>query len=229
MKYLLWDIDGTLLVSGGAGIRAISETVKQRFNKDDFDFGETMAGRTDSYIIKKIVKQYKSKYTAADAAGFFITYNQIFSKLLKTSNGNLLTNVKKTLEYLETSKDEFTSTLLTGNCKPSGMEKVKHFGINHHFNIQLSAFGELSENREFLAEAAYQKISVQDPSVTPEDIIVIGDTPFDVSCAHAIGARSLIILEGKFNSLESIKAENPWKIIEKLPDNPIEFVNLLKE
>ena len=228
MKYLLWDIDGTLLVTGGIGIKAISETVKQRFNKDDFEFGESMAGRTDSYIIKKIVKHYKSKYTAADAAGFFITYNQIFSKLLKSSNGNLLTNVKSTLEYLETGKDKYTSTLLTGNCKLAGIEKIKHFGINQHFNIELSTFGELSEDRELLAKAAYQKISMHDPKITPEDIIVIGDTPFDVACANAIGARSLIILEEKFHSLEAIKAENPWKIIEKLPNNPSDFINLIE-
>jgi phosphoglycolate phosphatase-like HAD superfamily hydrolase len=229
MKYLLWDIDGTLLISGGAGIKAIGEAVKQRFHKDDFEFGESMAGRTDSYIIKKIVKNYKKKYTAADAAGFFITYNQIFNKLLPKCNGKLLTNVKTTLEYLENEKDQFTSTLLTGNCKPAGMKKVQYFGIDQHFNIELSAFGELSEDRNLLAEAAYQKISMFDPSVSPNDIIVIGDTSYDVSCAHAIGARSLIILEGKFNSLESIKAKNPWKIIEKLPDNPSDFINLIKD
>lgn len=228
MKYLFWDIDGTLLLTGKAGIKALKLTVKERFNKDDFEFGESMAGRTDSYIIKKIVQNYKEKYTAADAASFLITYNQLLRKTLKTSNGTLLPNVKENLEFLETQKDKYTSLILTGNCRPAAIEKVKYYQIENFFNYSLSVFGEISEEREMLSKAAYQKIFLRNPNVNPDDIIIIGDTPYDIQCAHAIGARSIAVLAGNFYSKSDIEKHNPWQIIDKLPENPKDLLSLIE-
>ena len=80
-----------------------------------------------------------------------------------------------------------------------------------------------------LAKAAFQKLYVQNPAIDPQDITIIGDTPHDIICANAIGARSLIVLAGSGNSEAELKKHNPWKIIPQLPNDSEAFFNYLAE
>jgi phosphoglycolate phosphatase-like HAD superfamily hydrolase len=107
--------------------------------------------------------------------------------------------------------------------------KLKHYGIEKYFDYGLSAFGELSEDRTILAQAAFQKLYVKNPSIKPEEVTIIGDTPNDIKCANAIGARSLIVLAGSSYSAEELAKHKPWKIIKKLPDKSQEFLTELAD
>ena len=82
MRILFWDIDGTLLLTQRAGIDALKESMRIRYGKNDFEFSHSLAGRTDSFIIKNAITEIKGKCTASDAAGLLITYNKILPQFL---------------------------------------------------------------------------------------------------------------------------------------------------
>ncbi|MEG0798028.1 MAG: HAD hydrolase-like protein [Acidaminococcaceae bacterium] len=229
MKYLFWDIDGTLLLTGRAGIDALREAIRTRFHNNDFDFSHGLAGCTDSYIIKQAITDLKGRCTAADAAGLLILYNQLLPAALLTHQGKLMPNVQTTLAYLQQTQTNYTSALLTGNCSTAAHLKLKHYGLEPYFDYRLSTFGELSEERTLLAQAALQKLYVQNTAINPQTLTIIGDTPHDIKCAQAIGARCLIILAGSGYSEAELQEQRPWKIIKELPSDPQAFVALLDE
>lgn len=229
MKYLFWDIDGTLLLTARAGVDALKEAIKIRYNNDQFEFSHDLAGRTDSYIIKNAITDLKGSCRASDAAGLLILYYRLLPEALKTHPGQLLPNVKSILTYLQENETGYSSALLTGNVSNAAHLKLRHYGIEDYFDYRLSAFGELSEDRTMLAKAAFQKLYVQNPAIDPQDITIIGDTPHDIICANAIGARSLIVLAGSGHSEDELKKHNPWKIIPQLPNDSEAFFNYLAE
>ena len=228
MKYLFWDIDGTLLLTQRAGIDALKESMRIRYGKNDFEFSHSLAGRTDSFIIKNAITEIKGKCTASDAAGLLITYNKILPQFLATHKGSLLPNVNETLDFLSTKKD-YCSALLTGNCSRAAYEKVSYYGVQKYFNYQLSTFGEISEDRKILAQAALQKLYVQNPEINSNDIYIIGDTPHDIMCANSIGVKCLIVTAGSSYTEAQLNEYKPWKIIPCLPHDPQIFLDLLEE
>lgn len=229
MQYLFWDIDGTLLLTARAGIDALKEAINIKYRNNEFDFSHGLAGKTDSFIIKNAIKDLKGSCNAADAAGLLILYNQLLPDFLQSHKGKVLPNVVTTLAYLQEKAPQYTSALLTGNCSRAAHMKLKHYKLEQYFNYQLSAFGELSEDRDMLAKAAFQKLYIQNPQIKPEEVLIIGDTPHDIQCAQAIGARCLIILSGSFYEEAELQTYNPWKIIAELPANPEDFLKLLTD
>lgn len=229
IKYLCWDIDGTLLLTGRAGYDSLKEAVRDYLHVDDFDFGYTLAGRTDSAIVKDIVTKIKGRCTAGVAAGLMLTYVMKQKKLLKTHDGYLMPKVKETLEYLEENAPQYTNCLLTGNATEGARDKLIHYGIAKHFDFHYGAYGDLCEDRGELAGLLLQRIYIADPSVKPEEMLVIGDTPRDADCAAAIGAPTLIILSGSEYKKEDFADKKACTVIEKLPDNPEDFIALIKE
>ena len=196
MNYLFWDIDGTLLLSARAGIDALKEAIRIRYNCNDFTFSHELAGCTDSHIIKRAITDIKGSCKASDAAGLLILYYRLLPEFLQSHKGRLLPNVENVLNYLDQNEAGYISALLTGNAGHAAHMKLKHYGIFLFFDYSLSAFGELSEDRTILAQAAFHKLYVKNPAIKPEEVTIIGDTPNDIKCAKAIGARSLIVLAG---------------------------------
>ena len=90
MKYIFWDIDGTLLLTGGAGGYAMIDVIKEHYFLKDFKFEKSLAGRTDSDIIKGAVLQIKGKFNAADAANLMIRYHRALPNFLPKCFGSLL-------------------------------------------------------------------------------------------------------------------------------------------
>ena len=101
MKYIFWDIDGTLLLTGGAGIASLTNVIKEHYFLKEFKFQHSLAGRTDSEIIKEAILQIKGHFHAADAANLMIRYHMELPKQLKLFPGSLLYNVEPTLKYLQ--------------------------------------------------------------------------------------------------------------------------------
>lgn len=230
MKYILWDIDGTLLLTNRAGIAALREAIRLRYGKDDFDFTHGMAGRTDSFIIKQSITDIKGRCTAADAANLAITYNMLLPRFLRERKGHVLPNVVSTLDFLAQHPDKYTNVLLTGNFSEAAHAKVTHYGLEQFFNYRLSSFGEISEDRNMLAQAALEKLYLADNTINPAtDVLVIGDTPHDIACAAAIKARCLAILSGSFYDAAELEAAHPYAVLPELPAKPAEFVKYLEE
>ncbi len=227
MKYIFWDIDGTLLLTGGAGIASLTKVIKEHYFLKDFKFQKSLAGRTDSEIIKEAVLQIKGRFHAADTANLLIRYHQELPKQLKLFPGSLLYNVQPTLEFLHNPQSGYTNCLLTGNTKLGAKLKLAHYGIDQYFDFDHSAFGELSEKRTELAKILWQRFYIQNPQIDAHEFIFIGDTPNDVLCAQAIGAKSIVILNGSSYDRSAFTELKPETIIDHLPENPQDFQGLL--
>lgn len=229
MKYLFWDIDGTLLLTGGAGANAMLDVIKEHYFLKDFKFHKSLAGRTDPEIIKEAVTQIKGRCSAADAASLLIRYHMRLPEYLNRYQGAVLKNVQKTLEYFSRPDIGYTNCLLTGNTKTGAKLKLAHYGLDKYFDFDASVFGELSEDRRELAKIAWQRFYAKNPGINTDDFIFIGDTPNDVVCAHAIDARCLVVLWGSHYQSADFLSVQPWKIIEALPDNAADLQKLFEE
>lgn len=227
MRYLMWDIDGTLLLSGGAGKDALIKVIKDYYFLDAFDFTESLAGRTDSEIVKNIVTRLRGRCNSAEAAGILIRYHMELPKQLPLHEGRVLKNVAKTLAYFNRPNTQYCNCLLTGNTSTGAHLKLSYFALDKYFNYQNSIFGEISESREMLAKVALQRLYLQNKNISAKQLIFIGDTPNDVLCANAIGSLCLIVLEGSSYKREDFTQIKPWLIIDSLPDNPADLEKLL--
>jgi len=226
MKYLLWDIDGTLLLTNYAGVNALKHSIKSIYGIDNFQFTHGLAGRTDTYIAKEAIEEIKGKTSPAEVTALLSCYTGNLPKFMGIKQGHLLPNVKTVLEAVE-QRPDISSLLLTGNCVKAAQAKLDFFSISQYFDFNLSAFGEISELREELAKVAWQNLQKQNKALHKEDVIVIGDTPHDITCAAAIGVRSLIVTTGSSYSQEELSTYNPWKIIPQLPTNSEEFLSII--
>lgn len=223
MKYLFWDIDGTLLLTGGAGVNAMLDVIKDYYFLKDFKFQKSLAGRTDSEIIREAVMEVKGKFRPAEAASLLIRYHMKLPQYLSKYEGYVLKNVEKNLAFFAEQKDKYTNCLLTGNTKTAAKYKLEYYNLAHFFDFDKSVFGEISEDRTELARVAWQRLYVHNPDITPENFVFIGDTPSDVQCANAIDAKAIVVLAGSHYKTEDFAEVNPWKIISELPDDPAEL------
>jgi len=228
-RYLMWDVDGTLLVTGGAGMDAMIQVIKDYYFLDAFAFQKSLAGRTDSEIIKSAVTFIRGRCHLSEVASLIIRYQMELPKWLPKYQGRVMKNVEKTLQYFQRPESKYENCLLTGNIRMGAKLKLAHYHLDQYFDFDKSVFGELAEDRRDLAKIALQRLYIAEPSTTAEDLIFIGDTINDVLCAQAIGARCIIVLDGSSKKREDFAECQPWRIIDALPDNPEDFEQLLNE
>ena len=109
--------------------------------------------------------------------------------------------------------------------------KVEGYGLFEFFDYALSVYGDLSEQRSELAKILYTRLLADRCVSSPDDVIFVGDTVNDVACANAIGARCIVVLSGSESSRADFEAApvQAWRILDKLPDDPAEFVKLIQE
>ena len=230
MKYLMWDVDGTLILTGGAGKDAMINVIKDYYFLDAFDFTQSLAGRTDSDIIKSVVTRLRGRCNSAEAAGLLIRYHMELPKQLPLHKGRVLKNVEKTLQYFSQPGSKYLNCLLTGNTRSGAQEKLAYCGLDKYFSFDHSVFGEVSEKREELARIAFSRFFLlHNQSFDPKQMLFIGDTPNDVKCAHSIGSPCLIVLDGSGYKREDFDECKPWKIIDFLPEDPQELEKLFDD
>ena len=228
-KHLMWDVDGTLLLSGGAGMQAMLQVIKDYYFLDAFAFQSSLAGRTDSEILKSAVTFIRGRCHLSEVASLIIRYQMELPKWLPKYQGRIMKNVEKTLQYFQKEDSRYENCLLTGNIRMGAKQKLAHYKLDHYFNFDHSVFGELAEDRRDLARIALQRLQIAEQGATAADLIFIGDTINDVLCAQAIGARCLIVLDGSSKKREDFAEVAPWKILDALPDDPADLERLLDE
>ena len=159
MLYLAWDIDGTLLLTNRAGYDALQEAICDYFfRKEPYEFKHTLAGCTDSSIIKEIVTDIKGRCTSGWAASLMLKYEMYLKRNLKAHKGYLMPNVEKTLRYLSENAPEITNLLLTGNTANGARDKVAEYGIARYFDFRHSSYGDLAEERDEVAKILYTRL-----------------------------------------------------------------------
>lgn len=214
MYAILFDIDGTLLSSGGAGQAAMEAAFRREFGKDGPVSGISTAGRTDYSISRDLFAFYGLPWDNASWQQFQSAYFELLPEHLTGREGLILPGVLHLLELLS-DRDDVAVGLLTGNFNRGAMLKLQHFALEHHFAF--GGYGDHHGHRDDVAREALRQLQSRHPEIPLERTWVIGDTPADVQCARAIGANAFAVATGMF-SYETLAACKPDILRETLAD-----------
>jgi phosphoglycolate phosphatase-like HAD superfamily hydrolase len=227
LKILFWDIDGTLVRTAKAGLYAFRHAAEEMLGRPcNFD-GITTAGMTDCYIAAQIILTTTgSEPSAEEIAALVRRYEQLLPGYLDQKQGFAIPPVADILSFLH-DDPAYVSLLLTGNTSVGAKAKLARYELLHFFDFSVSAFGDNCQNRSELAIQARTGIQAKFRAEQPLDIYVIGDTPNDIRCGKAIGARTIAVATGTFG-VEELASHSPWWAVERLP-SPEEFALKLAE
>jgi phosphoglycolate phosphatase len=219
--YLFWDIDGTLLTTARAGIFAWEEAADEVLGgAHDFSQLKT-AGLTDFEIAVLIAGEERRD----DAVPLLRAYEAAVPGSLDRRRGHVMPNVRENLEALA-ARDDVVSMLLTGNVEGGARAKLAHYGLSEFFEETGGAFCVEGSDRSSIARRALE-LAARHGGEVPDGsrTIVIGDTPHDVSCGKAIGARTVAVATGGYG-IEDLRACAPWRVLDQLPE-PEELTRLI--
>jgi len=197
---LLFDIDGTLVLTGGAGQRAMARAFEDLFAISDGFRDIPMAGRTDTWILSSAAERHG--IPVPELSRFHDAYLAHLERELDPPHPRkaVMPGVRPLLDTLA-SRDDAYLALLTGNYQKAARMKLEHFDLWRYFPC--GAFADDASDRNSLVPKALERVrDCGGPSVERSDVIVIGDTPHDVSCALAAGARSVGVATGSFSASE---------------------------
>jgi phosphoglycolate phosphatase-like HAD superfamily hydrolase len=216
--YLFWDIDGTLLLTARAGVFALEEASEEVLGtRVDLSTMRT-AGMTDFEIAQVICAALGVDDPSAPAA-FLAVYERLLPERLGWRKGRVLPNVRENLEALS-DRDDVVNMLLTGNVAGGAEAKLRHYGLWEFFGAG-GAFSTEGCDRPSIARRARELAAEHGGEVPPgERMVVIGDTPHDIRCGQAIGARTVAVATGPGYGLDALEACDPWAAIEQLPAPP---------
>ncbi|QTN33770.1 HAD hydrolase-like protein [Akkermansiaceae bacterium] len=205
---LLFDIDGTLVDTGGKGLEALRRTAVEIFGGDGPPLD--LAGSTDLGILGSLCVYFGVDHSEELAHAFFEAYHRHLEASLETepTDGRVLDGVIALLEHLATV-GHAQLALLTGNTALGAQIKLRHYGLDHHFPF--GAYGSDRADRNQLGTIALERaLAFTGRAYLAERTLVIGDTPKDIACAHAIGARCLAVATGRFSADELAAAGADW-------------------
>src|SRR5881227_1759520 len=209
-RLLLFDIDGTLIHSGGAGVHALKLTLAERFDITDDLHDIEIAGMTDSGIVVSILKKHKIPATTENISAFLDSYVHFLSLELPRRRGKLLPGVLELLQRLK-SRRHLVLALLTGNVSRGAQLKLEHYGVWHFF--EFGAFADDHHDRNELGPFARSRAKERHGREFSADIDVIGDTPRDIACGKALGARTIAVATGTWNR-EKLAEHDPDFLID---------------
>jgi phosphoglycolate phosphatase-like HAD superfamily hydrolase len=227
-KLVLFDIDGTLVLTGGAGLRAMNRALQDVFGHADGLDGIPVAGRTDWAILSDAVRRIGRSLDGALLADLEQRYvNHMAEEIQHPGDGRkaVMPGVREILDALERRDDVFVG-LVTGNFEAGARVKLGHFDLWRYFRC--GAFGGDAADRNALVPFARER--ARDcglPDIADEDIVVVGDTPHDVTCAHAAGAIAVGVATGT-SSVDELRAAGAEHVFEDLSDVQA-FLRLLSD
>jgi phosphoglycolate phosphatase-like HAD superfamily hydrolase len=195
VRLVLFDIDGTLIHTGGAGTKAFSLTFASVFGLKHGAERMKFAGRTDVSLVREFFRIHGVPETPENFRRFFDNYVFLLEHILARSDGGQCTGITEFIRKLQALPRPPTLGLLTGNIQLGAEIKLRRYGLWDFF--VMGGFADDHEDRNHIAAAALQRgRRLLDPQLQPEEIVVIGDTPFDVRCGKFIGAKTLAVATG---------------------------------
>ena len=214
MRLVLFDIDGTLIDSGGAGVRALDLAMKDLFAIENAFRGITLAGRTDTQIIKDGLR--KHALSEDDMIGAVIhAYLRYLSREIHNDKRHVKPGIHEILAELQTLH-HLSTGLLTGNLEKGARIKLEPFGLNEYFAS--GAFGSDDEDRNKLLPVAVNRFeTLSQKKIKISECIIVGDTPRDVECAHIHGALCVGVATGSY-SYKALVEAGADSVVEDLTD-----------
>jgi phosphoglycolate phosphatase len=222
-RVLFWDIDGTLLTTKRAGIFALEQAAREVCGATPEFANLNTAGLTDHEIAVLAIQACGRDVSPALAADLLRAYERHLPERLGWREGGALPGVVEILDALD-AREDVISLLLTGNTPAGATAKLEHYGLARYFAG--GAFCVDGDDRPGIARRA-PEIAAQHAGtdISPDSMFVIGDTPHDISCGQAIGARTVAVASGPYE-LDDLSKHDPWLALERLPA-PARFIELL--
>jgi phosphoglycolate phosphatase-like HAD superfamily hydrolase len=216
-RLILFDIDGTLVLTGGSGRRAMARAFEDLFALSNALDGFPMAGRTDCWIVDQVA----TAHGLPCDPDTFGRLRDAYLRHLATEihepgpRKGVMPGVRPLLDALSTRDDGYLA-LLTGNFEEGARLKLEYFDLWRYFRC--GAFGDdLMERNGLLARALARVQECGGPSVHPDKVIIVGDTPLDVAVAIAGGARSVAVATGGYD-VDTLWASGADAVVEDLSD-----------
>lgn len=212
---ILWDIDGTLMSSQGAGTKAMNDAFLACWGVADAFEDVAMSGCTDPWIFRQGYEKHRVKEGfAAALARFDVEYRKALPGRLATSKITIKPGVEAVLKELA-KREELGAGLLTGNFEHGAETKLRAAGIWHYFAA--GAYGSDDEDRNKLLPHALRRFKDRGRHYEASRTIVIGDTTRDVACARAHGAKAVAVATGG-HRFEDLRASKPDLTLPSLSD-----------
>jgi phosphoglycolate phosphatase-like HAD superfamily hydrolase len=219
MKLLLFDLDGTLMLSGGAGARAIDRAFAELYRIEGA-FGEIVPdGKTDPLIFREIIANHG--LAVADESAAFAELERVYARHLsdempRSDAARLMPGVHTLLERLQ-ALDQVSLGLLTGNFEATARIKLAHFGLNRFFPF--GAFASDNGDRSRLVPIAVRRAEnhLGRSIDLGRHVVVIGDTPRDVECALIHGATAIGIAASRYTA-DDLAAVGAHHVLPTLED-----------
>jgi len=214
---ILFDVDGTLLITGGATTRCIWRAAEAVFGRA-LDRCPLVAGQLDQQLFLSIatrcgitdahehLAQYKARYLIELEAELQRMRDQV----------KVMPGIIHLLEELSQRPRDAVAGLLTGNFRDNTMLKLRAAGLDR-FSFPVSAFAEDGNQRSDLVAAALGQFAKLGEVATPASVIIVGDTPRDIATARQTGCRVLAVATGAY-SLWQLQSDGPDAAVADLSD-----------
>lgn len=214
-KLILFDIDGTLIDTHGAGLYALKQATEEMFSKEAPSFD--IHGNTDSALVTHIFQHYGAAQDAETTEEFYSIYLKKLQSNLNAGDyeGRLLEGVVDILEALR-YREDIELSLLTGNLARGAEVKLKRHQLGRYFSF--GAFGDDHYDRNSLGPIALKRAELTTGyPFKPENTIIVGDTLRDIECAKSLGCKVLAVATGAV-SKEQLEAQGADLVLGAIGD-----------
>jgi phosphoglycolate phosphatase-like HAD superfamily hydrolase len=211
---LLFDIDGTLVRTGGAGGRALNAAWQQLFGDEDAFRDVSFVGSTDERILDEVFLRWRGDAGSPDDRRALLDrYLAFLPRELATGDYVVNPGVREALAVLSLLP-HVSLGLATGNVEKAARMKLTPGALNSHFAF--GGFGSDARDRADLTEIGVQRGEARlGRAVSREEVVVVGDSVYDVRAAQSIGARSVAVCTG-WTDASVLAAENPTLLLDAL-------------
>lgn len=220
MKLVLFDVDGTLILTGGAGMRALYRALDLHFGIKVDREPIHPDGKTDPLIVKELLKyfhleaQYNDKTRDLMLSSYLGFLDEEMSRARSRNLIQILPGVAEFLEMLNGLSD-FCIGLVTGNLEQGARIKLKNAGLDRYFRF--GGYGSDSEDRTSLTRIGIQRGAHTIAPAPVEGAFVIGDTPLDIHHGHAAGARVIAVASARYG-MDELQAHDPDLLVAALTE-----------
>lgn len=224
LRLVLFDIDGTLIRTGGAGVKAFGKVFETEFGARDGFENLKFAGRTDVSLVREFFEVHGIPASNANFDRFFERYVFWLDVILRECEGAICAGVRELITGLTGLPEPPRVGLLTGNIRLGAEIKLRHFDLWDWF--ETGAFADDAEERDRIAAVAKERGSrLLGRELPGEEILVVGDTPLDIRCGRAIGARVLAVGTGGASVTELRMHRPDWVVADLTEVQATDLVN----